>query len=230
MLDIQKLSEKIAIRLEALRDGEDYKSLRLKIRLNTGMDISDSALKSYEKPQGEPHSQAGANLGMNVRYLCAMADYYDVTTDYILGRSESKEPEDSDVTLLIDRFGFSPKAARILTEWSIPSNGPAARRKFEALNRLIEQTEFEGVLQGLELCLRFGQTVTPFESVVDNVETKDSTDIKRIVRNKEQNRRTDRGMYRSAAIYNPQHWIRIIAERFIEKSEQQNTALEGGNG
>lgn len=151
--------------------------------------------------------------------IIKLAEFFGVTTDFILCVSESKSPVDTDLSILTDRFGFSPKAAQILTILSIPQNGEWTQRKFQALNKLLEQSEFEnGVLQGLAECMYFGKSTFPFEIAIN--EGQFPEELKSITANKDIYIRSDRSTYRSAMTYKPQHWLRIIAERFIKESER----------
>jgi transcriptional regulator with XRE-family HTH domain len=160
--------------------------------------------------------------------IIKLSQFFGVTTDYILCASESKTPADTDMTILIDRFGFSPIAARELTVLSIPANGEWAISRFEALNALLEQTtEFEAILRALYECIHFSQTVTPFEIAVKEGSFPD--EMAQMTSNADNFIRTDRAMYRSATTYNPQHWMRIVAERFLKNSEKQKTAPGDGD-
>ena len=160
--------------------------------------------------------------------IIQLAHFFGVTTDYLLCVSESKTPVDTDVTILTDRFGFSEKAARELTILSIPTNGEWASSRFEALNALLEQTgEFEAILRSLYECIHFSQTVTPFEKAIKEGSFPDEMEV--MTSNADIFIRTDRAAYKSATTYNPQHWMRVVAERFLKNSEKQKTASGDGS-
>lgn len=58
----------------------------------SGSLISKDSLISYEVDT-ENHSKTFKNMGMSVKNLLYLADYYGVSTDYILGRTEAKSTE-----------------------------------------------------------------------------------------------------------------------------------------
>lgn len=145
-----------------------------------------------------------------VENLILIAEFYGVSLDELVGNS----PNDT-VSKLVT-CGFSLKAAKELAILSNPSNGGWAARRFSALNRLIEETsEFEAILSGLELCLRFeDKTITPFEAeFIKRGESADFNETRQI--------ETDRAIYRSSAMYTPQYWLGKIAERFLLESEER---------
>lgn len=88
------ISDGIAERLKDLR--ENWKDESGKInklshreladRINTrfGASLHPDTLKFYEAKSG--HSKAGNNMGMKLETLLFLADFYQVSTDYILGR------------------------------------------------------------------------------------------------------------------------------------------------
>lgn len=68
---------KLAERLKELRKERGLRQEHVAVAL----DISMSAYCNYEQGKREP----------NASVLCRMADYYDVTTDYLLGRSDQRK-------------------------------------------------------------------------------------------------------------------------------------------
>ena len=154
------------------------------------------------------------NRKPNIDMLIKLADYFGVTVDYLIGRSDSKYPADDNITILTDRFGFSQKAAKELCIISNPSNGAWAARRFEALNRIIEESDtFEGILIGLWQCMTFGKTLTYYEAeFLKQGKTPDSSEERFIF--------TDRSLFKSAIIYNPQSLLAKYAETLTIKSEE----------
>lgn len=65
---------------ERLKDLRKEKKLRQE-QVAVALDISMSAYCHYEQGKREP----------TVSVLERMADYYDVTTDYLLGRSDTRK-------------------------------------------------------------------------------------------------------------------------------------------
>ena len=68
---------KLAERLKELRKERSLRQEQAAVAL----DISMSSYCLYEQGKREPTASV----------LCRMADYYDVTTDYLLGRSDNRK-------------------------------------------------------------------------------------------------------------------------------------------
>ena len=68
---------KLAERLKELRKEKGFRQEHAAVAL----DISMSSYCNYEQGKREPTASL----------LCRMADYYDVTTDYLLGRSDDRK-------------------------------------------------------------------------------------------------------------------------------------------
>ena len=68
---------KLAERLKELRKEKDLRQEHVAVALN----ISMSAYCNYEQGKREPVASV----------LCRMADYYDVSVDYLLGRSDKRK-------------------------------------------------------------------------------------------------------------------------------------------
>lgn len=105
-------SIKIANRLKELRSKKELSFEQLKKVLLEEYDIKISvdSLKNYEIT--EDHIRANSNLGMRIEYLNCFADFYGVTTDYLLGRTDDPSPHPS----AVDELGLSNYAiSRIIT-------------------------------------------------------------------------------------------------------------------
>ena len=89
----QEQSFEMARRLKDLREERNLSHDKLKAALleQFGITISRDSLMSYEI-QTEPHSKIKngkyPNLNMGVEYLNALAQFYGVSTDYLLGLSD----------------------------------------------------------------------------------------------------------------------------------------------
>lgn len=171
--------------------------------------ISPGTLSKYRNGQAE----------MKIDNLVTLAKYFGVTSDYLLGISDSKEPVDTDVTILVDRFGFTPKAARLITEWSIPANGARAIKRFKALNALVEQNEFEAILLELYVCMTIGERITYYENEL-YAQNKYPQHNNGVTSAEEIFVQRDKGLFRSASIYDPVFLFHKIAERLVAESEE----------
>ena len=68
---------KFSGRLKALRRERNIKQHDMALHLG----LSDGGYQCYEQGRGFP----------DVAKLCALADYFDVSLDYLMGRSETRE-------------------------------------------------------------------------------------------------------------------------------------------
>lgn len=118
-----------------------FKELSRDIMAKQGVYISDTSLCDYENTDKDKD--------MSVRNMVALADYYGVSYDYLLGNSESRERENINVN---KKFGLSDEA---LARIQILNNTP--QRSFEislieTLNAFIESTEFGSFIDTLAKC------------------------------------------------------------------------------
>jgi hypothetical protein len=94
--------------------------------------ISIGALKNYEVSD-QFNSKFETGYGMNIQYLSMFADYYDVSTDYLLGNDEYKTKDNEAIRR---RFGLSEKAINRLDNWNNAGFTPA-KNNLEALNLIL---------------------------------------------------------------------------------------------
>lgn len=114
----------MAQRLKKLRKDSklSHESLRKAIMEEYEIDISVDSLKNYEV-SSEHHAKAYKNEGMRVEYLRVLADFYGVSSDYILGRTN-----DSNVNPpAVDDLCISENTAKFLSELKIAENQDFAR-------------------------------------------------------------------------------------------------------
>ena len=81
----------MAERLKQLRESRGLSHERLSSALSAqyGINISSDSLMNYEVAS-EFHSKKYKNLGMRVEYLRYFADFYNVSTDYLLGLTDTQ--------------------------------------------------------------------------------------------------------------------------------------------
>lgn len=132
-------SQKIAQRLKQLREekGLSHDKLSAVLKSECGIEISRDSLMNYEVT-ADYHVKATKNLGMSAKNLRCLADYYGVTTDYILGREEDPHR----VPSAIDQLGLTEEAVVAIS--SIAENG-----SLEQLNMLLEHQEMGAILEKL---------------------------------------------------------------------------------
>ena len=114
----------MAQRLKDLRNerGLSHESLRKALKDKYGIDISVDSLKNYEVSR-IPHVKAYKNDGMRVEYLRCLADFYGVSSDYIIGIADIKSAE-IDVQAIVKNIGLSEESVITLQN---PSNIPNDR-------------------------------------------------------------------------------------------------------
>ena len=83
----------LAKRIKACREAKGLSHARLSEALEDqfGIEISKASLINYEVAE-EHHTRSGANIGMSVKNLVALARFYDVSVDWLLGLSEIPTP------------------------------------------------------------------------------------------------------------------------------------------
>lgn len=104
----------MAERLKQLREEKGYSHEKLSNALNEryGIKISSDSLMNYEVSDPH-HTKAGKNQGMRVEYLRCLADFYGVSSDYLLGISDISSPS-IDVQALVKYTGLSESNIRRL--------------------------------------------------------------------------------------------------------------------
>lgn len=97
----------MATRLKQLREERklSHVSLSAALKRDYGIDISRDSLMSYEVSDPN-HSKVYKNEGMRVEYLRCLSDFYNVSSDYLLGltNDRSKNPA------AVDDLGLSESA------------------------------------------------------------------------------------------------------------------------
>lgn len=84
----------LAKRLKKLREEKELSHEKLKAVLEAqyGLKISKDSLINYEVSD-DKHVKAGSSMAMRVEYLYCFADFYGVTLDYLVGKTDNKTPE-----------------------------------------------------------------------------------------------------------------------------------------
>lgn len=115
-MERQERSFEMARRLKALRNskGLSHNDLKNELQHKYKIQISRASLLNYEIDD-EFHSKADvlANLKMNAEYLNCFADFYGVSTDYLLCRSDAKTA-DENVQVACKTTGLSAEAIATL--------------------------------------------------------------------------------------------------------------------
>lgn len=111
------LSLILAQRLRTLRKsrGLTYVELSNALKETYGVKISKESLTNYEVSDAY-HTKAGKNEGMSVKYLRCLADFYQVSTDYLLGVAEQPS-RDVDMQAACEFTGLSNNAVSAIKDF-----------------------------------------------------------------------------------------------------------------
>lgn len=107
-----------AKRLKECRENKklSHDKLAQELRNVYGLKISSAVLKNYEVSE-EYHAKFTAGFGMNVNYLYTLADFFGVSTDYLLGLSDVPSPSAS-VQAINKEYGLTEKALNRLSQFN----------------------------------------------------------------------------------------------------------------
>lgn len=133
----------MAQRLKDLRKEKNisHVSLSNAIKEKYGIEISRDSLMSYEVSDPN-HTKAYKNEGMRVEYLRCLADFYGVSSDYLLGLTDDPKRQPS----AVDSLGFSPEAINMI---QIEKSTPFGSKYMPGLNLLIETQTFASILRSI---------------------------------------------------------------------------------
>ena len=164
MMDRSKLANVISKRLSKLRadSGKSRPELRKELNERYRGDkdfISKDALLNYEG-SGLYSSRDGKAAGMNVTTLVAFAEYYNVSTDYILGLREEKTP-DASIQGVCETTGLSEDAVNWISNLDEVST--------QYLDILLNSETFRLMLSYLELAPLLNTSVKLFQYTVDQI-------------------------------------------------------------
>lgn len=103
-----------ALRLKQLREEKGLSHQKLSEALSEQFDvtISRDSLMNYEVATPN-HSSSYKNLGMRIEYLHALASFYGVSSDYLLGLTDTKSPF-TDTRAVISHTGLTEENIRKL--------------------------------------------------------------------------------------------------------------------
>lgn len=136
----------VANRLRFLRESQhlSYESLRRQILNQYGVNISKDSLRNYEVSEDEYNTHAGKVSGMSIEKLCCLADFYGVSTDYLLHRTDMKSPDPSQQEAC--RYtGLTEDAAmrlKINNDFFCKNHPHDGSRPIQVLSTLLTDSEF----------------------------------------------------------------------------------------
>ena len=143
--------------------------------------ISEQTLKDYERPgfygKTENITKGTAILGMRIEYLDMLADFYEVSTDYILCRSNKKTP-DVNAQAAMEYTGLSEKAVTELRKANCDFIKPYFH--IPELDKLLVSDEFWTMLYYLSLYRHHCRVKRSRPIMIENAEARgDAEAVKR---------------------------------------------------
>ena len=114
----QELSFEMGSRLKSLREEKhlSYQELADALLDKYGIKISKDSLRDYEICSDyRSKAKSLPNLGMRTEYLIALSDFYEVSTDYLLCKTDCLAPE-IETREICDQTGLSERAIRLLQD------------------------------------------------------------------------------------------------------------------
>ena len=115
-MDRQALSFEMGSRLKALREEKhlSYQELADALLKKYGIKISKDSLRDYEICSDyRSKAKSLPNLGMRTEYLIALSDFYEVSTDYLLCKTDCQAPEIK-IREVCEYTGLSEDTVRLL--------------------------------------------------------------------------------------------------------------------
>ena len=106
----------MAERLKQLREekGLSHEKLSKALSDQYGVKISTDSLINYEVANAD-HTKAYKNQGMRVEYLRVFANFYNVSTDYLLGITYERT-QDLEIRDIVKKTGLSEESVQYLVE------------------------------------------------------------------------------------------------------------------
>ncbi len=151
-----------------------HAKLSVTLKEKYGIDISSDSLMNYEVAT-ESHSKALKNLGMSVKYLRCLADFYGVSTDYLLGLVDTPSP-DQNVQAMCQYTGLSHSSVKTLHFQHLMDSTQIAKTIDFLLDDICERPSehhFRSILYLLNFFLDFENNTGITKQVFSNGEVQD---------------------------------------------------------
>ena len=152
-------SPEFAKRLKTCREAKGLSHFKLSCALEDelGVSITEGSLINYEVANAL-HSKFGANAGMSTKNLVALAQFFGVTTDWLLGLSDVPTPG-ADLRSACEYTGLSSMSAQRIKQFGYGA----------ILSQIIETTVFGAVMTNIQEVLdcRRMQQREDYQEIVD---------------------------------------------------------------
>lgn len=159
-------TEVLADRLRELRKekGLSWDSLAETLKAQYEIQIHRDTLKFYEAKKG--HSKAGNNRAMKAEYLYCLADYYGVSADYLLGRTDTRSPE-ADIKAACEFTGLSEQAVTSLKVYS--------KQSVSFISEFLEKAEITHIALLYENLKRYQKKLHTYEQICSGIDKSSTT-------------------------------------------------------
>lgn len=160
---MESFSPVLAKRLKELREdkGLTLAALSKTLTKQYGIQISKESLTNYEVAEESCHSKAKKNEGMSVKYLRCLADFYGVSSDYLLGLTDIPTIK-PDIQSACLTTGLSEEAVHSLIRCGHPKSGAWILQNgkevypyhgIDAVNFFLESPAFEDFAASIALVM-----------------------------------------------------------------------------
>lgn len=159
-------TEVLADRLRELRKekGLSWDSLAETLKAQYEIQIHRDTLKFYEAKKG--HSKAGNNRAMKAEYLYCLADFYGVSVDYLLGRTDTRSP-DADIKAVCEFTGLSEQAVTSLKAYS--------KKSVSFISEFLEKAEITHIALLYENLKRYRKKLHTYEQIGSRIDKSSTT-------------------------------------------------------
>lgn len=122
-----------------------HKKLSEALKSRYNVSISEQCLKDYERPAKygttENISKGKAIFGMRIEYFDMFADFYGVSADFILGRSNKKTP-DVNAKAAMEYTGLSESAVGLLHDLASSRHSATDKDILHVINILLSDEHY----------------------------------------------------------------------------------------
>lgn len=167
-----------AKRLKELRQSKklSHEQLSEKLKLNFDIDINSRTLMNYESAAKDIlHSKASSVSGMSIEKLDAIARFYNVSTDYLLGFT-TIDTANNETRFVCEYTGLNVEAVEALHNWAVESKAEWFPTSNEFLNILIQHFAIELCGFSQQYKSKLQKTIKIKKSISSKADTLKGTD------------------------------------------------------
>lgn len=218
------MAKTVCSRVRTLADNVQFNHPELTVGIQAKqMGMSYSTFNKYIETDNIDRRQISEPSASKLK---TMADYYDVSVDYLVGGTNFKGT-DKNARSAAEYTGLSEKAIDVLRNCS--TNNSKGKQRLYAFSKLVEHPKFLDLLDGLDFCNNFASWNDDLSIAVDII----AEGTGRIIdKNTKERISHFRSTGRKATVFDIQRIMADIASDLIaesETAEQQKTASGAGS-